>query len=63
VTRADAAGHVQLVAHEVRPLAVERGQERRLGGLQVHVRDAGDQVERPDGVPLALRRLPQAAAM
>ena len=63
VARADAARHVELVAREIRPLAVERAQERGLPGLEVHVRDARGEIERADGMALELRRVADGDAV
>ncbi len=60
---ADTAGDVELGSDEIVPLAVQRAEQRRLAGLEVHVGGAGGQVERADGVPLDGRRLADGHAV
>src|SRR5215470_20266203 len=60
---ADPAGDVELAAHEVVPLAVQRAEQRGLAGLEIDVRDAGGQVERTDRVALDRRRVADGHAV
>ena len=54
---ADSAGQVGLGGDGVRPLPVEGGQQGRVARLEVDVRGAGGEIQRPDAVPVEFGRV------